>query len=109
MIFHQFLAIELNPTRETRENEEENNKKDKDEKKEDCRDEIIMKLAKAYQESEFRKIALNYNVPSNLNGDIIFKTISNQFYITSIFNQIMVITYRSFIYKWRGMFYPEIS
>eukprot|EP01084_Bolivina_argentea_P128591 227278_1 len=67
----------------------------------DSRHEIIMKLATAYQESEYRKVALDYEVPTGSHGDIIFKSIANQFYITPIYNQIFVITHRSFIHKWR--------
>jgi len=67
----------------------------------DSRHEIIMKLAKAYQESEFRAKALDYEVPTTAHGSRAFNTIAKDFYITSIWNQIWVITKRSFIHKWR--------
>ena len=67
----------------------------------DSRHEIIMKLAEAYQQSKYRNAALDYKVPSELRGDIIFNQMSHRFYITSIWNQILVISHRSFIHKWR--------
>eukprot|EP01083_Nonionella_stella_P220432 788644_1 len=67
----------------------------------DSRHEIIMKLAKAYEASEFRKVALDCKVPEELHGDKIFDTNSDTFYITSTWNQISVVTQRTFIHKWR--------
>ena len=78
---------------------------DNEEKSEkvDSRHEIIMKLAAAYQESEYRQRALDYEVPTTSHGDRVFNTIAKEFYITPIYNQVWIITLRSFIFKWRGM------
>eukprot|EP01084_Bolivina_argentea_P270776 460506_1 len=67
----------------------------------DMRDEIISKLAYAYHESEYRKVALDYIVPNECDGNIVFQSITNAFYITPIYNQIFVVAHRSFIHKWR--------
>eukprot|EP01084_Bolivina_argentea_P263826 446696_1 len=67
----------------------------------DQRDKIIMQLSAAYQASEYRKAATQMTVPSHLHGDIIFKTIASEFYITPVFNQITVVSHRSFIHKFR--------
>jgi len=78
-----------------------NNDDDENSSAMDSRHEIIMKLATAYQESEYRKVALDYSVPTASHGDRVFNSITTQFYITPIYNQIWIITKRSFIHKWR--------
>merc|ERR1719295_607823 len=67
----------------------------------DSRHAIIMELAAAYQRSEFRKKALDYEVPTNAHGARAFKNMSGEFYITPVHNQIWVITKRCFIHKLR--------
>jgi len=76
-------------------------KDDENEEGEDSRNEIIKKLATAYQASEYRANALDYSVPEDKRGDIVFGSISNAFYITSMWNQIAVVAHRSFIFKLR--------
>ena len=82
-------------------NEEE--KKTEDGGDSDSRTAVIMKLAKAYQESEYRKQALDYEVPASKNGEVIFNKMATQFYITPWYNQMWVITKRTFMHKLRGM------
>ena len=65
------------------------------------RDEIIHKLVVAYKESEYREKALNFSVPSEDDGRKIFATIAKDFYITPLYNQIMVVLVRSFLHKFR--------
>ena len=69
----------------------------------DARTAVIMKLAKAYQESEYRKQALDYEVPASKNVEVIFNKMATQFYITPWYNQMWVITKRTFMHKLRGM------
>eukprot|EP01084_Bolivina_argentea_P270778 460511_1 len=90
-----------NETKANEDNDYNEKHKEKSSSIIDSRHEIIMKLAKYYQESEFAKKALNYSVPSSSHGTNIFNRITKQFYITPIYNQIWVITKRSFVHKWR--------
>ena len=65
------------------------------------RDEIVQLLAEAYQTSDLRKQALEFQIPENENGDKVFASISKEFYITPWYNQFRVIFVRSFLHKFR--------
>ena len=69
----------------------------------DSRHEIIMQLATAYQESEYRKVALDYEIPTSAHGDRIFGSITTQFYIHQFIIKYGLLR-KKFIHKWRGMF-----
>eukprot|EP00485_Elphidium_margaritaceum_P002163 CAMPEP_0202704864 /NCGR_PEP_ID=MMETSP1385-20130828/17477_1 /ASSEMBLY_ACC=CAM_ASM_000861 /TAXON_ID=933848 /ORGANISM="Elphidium margaritaceum" /LENGTH=624 /DNA_ID=CAMNT_0049362977 /DNA_START=63 /DNA_END=1934 /DNA_ORIENTATION=+ len=97
------FLLDLVNTADTAANELTSSKEEKDdeEKNEDSRDAIVTKLANAYKASELSKQALAYEVSTSAHGDQMFASISSEFYITPMYNQIIVITKRSFLHKWR--------
>ena len=65
------------------------------------RDEIIEHLTQEYQNSSYRMKALEFSIPDDENGEIIFEQLAKDFYITGWFNQFKVVLIRSFLHKAR--------